>query len=390
MTRVDRGFPVKEYRARLNAAQKMMASADLGALLLSTEPEIRYFSGFLTRFWESPTRPWYMLIPAQGNPIAVIPSIGGHLMAQTWIEDIRTWQSPDYSDDGVGLLSDTIRECMLEDGRIGVPSGPESCLRMPLANWDALRADMGTHRFTDDAGIVRSLRAVKSELEIAKIRRACAIAGSAFGDVHRLAALGDPLDRVFRRFQSACLEHGADWVGYLAGGAGPQGYSDVISPAAEVPLAFGDVLMLDTGVVWDGYYCDFDRNYAVGKPDKPSQSAYARLIEATDRAFETARPGATAAELFHAMNAVTSEKKSDGQPGRLGHGLGMQLTEGVSLIPDDHTVLEAGMVLTLEPVVTVSPGRFLVHEENIVVRNSGAEYLSNPASRKLPVLGECS
>ena len=54
----------------------MMAEADIAALLLTTEPELRYFSGFLTQFWQSPTRPWFMVVPRTGKPIAVIPEIG--------------------------------------------------------------------------------------------------------------------------------------------------------------------------------------------------------------------------------------------------------------------------------------------------------------------------
>lgn len=50
------GFAPDEYRARVVRAQAAMAEAGLAALLLTTEPDIRYFSGFLTRFWESPTR----------------------------------------------------------------------------------------------------------------------------------------------------------------------------------------------------------------------------------------------------------------------------------------------------------------------------------------------
>ncbi|MEY8842261.1 aminopeptidase P family N-terminal domain-containing protein, partial [Cribrihabitans sp. XS_ASV171] len=64
-------FAADEYRARLAKAQAMMAEADLAALFLTTEPEIRYFTGFLTRFWESPTRPWFLVVPAQGDPTAV-------------------------------------------------------------------------------------------------------------------------------------------------------------------------------------------------------------------------------------------------------------------------------------------------------------------------------
>ena len=60
-----------------------------------------------------------------------------------------------------------------------------------------------------------------------------------------------------------CLDEGADWVSYLAGVSEQGGYSDVISPAKDAPLVAGDVLMLDTGVVYDGYFCDYNRNFAV-------------------------------------------------------------------------------------------------------------------------------
>ena len=53
----------------------MMAEADIAALLLTTEPELRYFSGFLTQFWQSPTRPWFIVVPRAGKPdvIGVAP-----------------------------------------------------------------------------------------------------------------------------------------------------------------------------------------------------------------------------------------------------------------------------------------------------------------------------
>ena len=87
-----------------------MQQHGISALLLTTEPEIRYFTGFLTRFWESPSRPWFLIIPDSGKPVAVIPSIGAALMGQTWIDDIRTWSAPDLEDDGVSLLADTLVE----------------------------------------------------------------------------------------------------------------------------------------------------------------------------------------------------------------------------------------------------------------------------------------
>ncbi|WP_187430844.1 putative dipeptidase PepE [Roseobacter fucihabitans] len=386
MSPKPRGFPEAEFRQRLQAAQERMGVVGLDALFLSTEPEVRYFTGFLTRFWESPTRPWFLLLPQSGDPIAVIPSIGAHLMAQSWITDIRTWRAPDYDDDGVTLLVDTIAECLPAKARIGVPSGLESHLRMPLASWDALRGAIGARRMVSDHAILRDLRAVKSDYEIAKIREACTIADRSFARIGEIAQTGVPLADVFRQFQILCLEEGADWVGYLAGGAGPGGYGDVITPAVARPLCPGDVLMLDTGVVHDGYYCDFDRNFAIGTVDRAVDDAYARLLEASDQAFTCARPGVTASELFQRMDVIVTGGAGGSDAGRLGHGLGMQLTEWPSLIPADETVLKAGMVLTLEPGIEINPGQTLVHEENIVITATGAEYLSTPAPRNLPRL----
>ena len=371
---MPQGFETTEFKARLTGAQSRMNAADLDAILLTTEPDIRYFTGYLTRFWESPCRPWFLVLPRSGDPIAVIPSIGAALMARTWITDIRTWRAPDLEDDGISLLAETLRNI---GPRIGTPSGLQSHLRMPLGDFARLNAAL-PQPIGADADILRSLRLVKSEAEIEKIKTACQIATRAFERVPEIARIGQPLAPVFRDFQRLCLDEGADWVPYLAGAAAPGGYGDVISPADDRPLEAGDVLMLDTGLVHDGYFCDFDRNFSVGSPSPDVAAGHSRLIEATYAAFEAARPGATAAELFHVMDNIVTSGAGGSEAGRYGHGLGMNLTEWPSLIPTDHTPLVEGMVLTLEPGIELAPGRALVHEENIVIRENGAEWLSQP------------
>lgn len=80
MTVPLRGFESAEFAMRCANAQRAMAADDVDALLLTSEADVRYFTGFMTQFWQSPTRPWFVLIPATGKPIAIIPSIGVPLM----------------------------------------------------------------------------------------------------------------------------------------------------------------------------------------------------------------------------------------------------------------------------------------------------------------------
>ena len=61
-----RGFSQSEFEQRAQKAQHMMNEENIDAILLTTEPNVRYFSGFLTQFWQSPTRPWFLIVPREG------------------------------------------------------------------------------------------------------------------------------------------------------------------------------------------------------------------------------------------------------------------------------------------------------------------------------------
>jgi len=382
-----RGFSDAEFERRLARAHALMADAALDGLLLTTEAEVRYFSGFLTRFWQSPTRPWFLVVPCDRKPVAVIPAIGAPLMARGWVDDIRTWESPRPGDEGVTELRAVLHELGIAGGRLGVPMGPETTLRMPLSDYRRLVAGLERTEFVDCTGVVRELRMIKSEPEIDKIAHACRIASQAFDAVPGFAHAGQPLAETFRRFKLALLEHGADDVDYLVGAATPGGYDDVISPPDWRPLQEGDVLVLDTGTVHDGYFCDFDRNHAIGRAADDTLRAYETLYRATDAGLAAARPGGTCAGLFRAMRAVIeADGHAGGNVGRLGHGLGMQLTEWPSHTADDDTVIRPGMVLTLEPGLEIGPGRTMVHEEDIVIREDGYELLSRRAPAELPII----
>jgi Xaa-Pro aminopeptidase len=377
-------FAAQEYRDRLARLQAEMAAQGLGALLLTTPADVFYTTGFLTRFWESPARPWFVVVPPSGDPVAVIPAIGAELMGRTWLQDIRSWDAPDPHDDGVSLLAGVLAEHVPANGRIGLPMGQETHLRMPLADYARLGAALAPRQLVDATACVQRVREVKSAAEVTKIREICAIAGRAFARVPDFVAEGRPLSGVFRDFQIALLTEGAEWVSYVAGGAGPDGYGDVISPAGPAPLRRGDVLMLDTGAVKDGYFCDFDRNFAIGPASDIAKRSHAALWQATEDTLAALRPGLRASDVHGLLCDSLRRHGATPSGGRLGHGLGVTLTEWPSFTPLDHTILRAGMVLTLEPGCVTAEGRIMVHEENILLHAEGAEILSPRAAFDLP------
>ena len=145
--------------------------------------------------------------------------------------------------------------------------------------------------------------------------------------------------------------------------------------------------MLDSGSVWDGYFCDFDRNFAIGASDDLSKRAYDVLWRATEAALSHVQPGMKCSELFRVMQSVTVEMDDHGgDVGRFGHGLGMQLTEWPSHAAFDETTIKENMVLTLEPSLSYGDQRVMVHEEDIVIRAGGAELLTVRAAPELPVI----
>ncbi len=372
-------FELAEFQARLERAQAAMAAEKLDALLFCTEAEVRYFSGFRTQFWQSPTRPWFLILPRGGAPVAVIPRIGADLMAKTWIEDIRTWSSPNPADDGVSLLAAALKGY----ARVGLPMGAETSLRMPLSDFMTLRASFGG-AFVDCTALVKSARMVKSAAELAILRKICGIGSAAFARAPDIFHAGQPLDQAFRAFKIALLREGAEDVPYLAGAAGQGGYGDVISPPSSEALRENDVLMLDTGAVLRGYFCDFDRNFAIGRAPDEAKSAYDVLWRASEAGLAAARAGATCRDLYRAMHDALGGGTSD--VGRYGHGLGMQLTEWPSICAWDETVLQPGMTITLEPSLNMASGKMMVHEENILITEGAPQLLSERAPPELPVI----
>ena len=393
---IARGFSAEEVAGRIARAQEWMAQTGTDATLLTTEAEVRYFSNFHTPFWQSPSRPWFLILPAGGAPVAVVPEIGAARMrAAGVVRDVRSWTSPRPGDEGVSELAAALRE-VAGKGRgrggsgggamkIATPSGAESFLRMPLSDFHRLTSALDGAEFADATPMLRDLMQTKSAAEIEKIRRACRAASGAFSAAPELFAEGMRGAEVFRALKAECIRRGADDAPYLTGGAAAGGCADVIAPPSERPLRRGDILNLDLGCVWDGYHSDFNRNFSVGKAGAETVRAYAALRRATQKGIAAARPGALCSDVFRAMaSSLEADGAKAGTIGRMGHGVGMRLTEWPSVAAWDATALKAGMVLAIEPTAVFDSGLAMTHEENIVVREGEAELLSVPAAAEIP------
>ncbi len=365
-----------------------MTESELDGLLVTAEANVEYLSGFVTQFaWNTPSRPWYVLLPRDGDAVAVIPEIGeSNWRATSWVEDVRTWPSPRPENEGLDLLADAIKAVPRRSGLMGFELGPETRLGMPVADLLRLREMIRPFLMVDGSAVLRALRLIKSEAEIGRIRHVCQIASDAFEALPEMARPGDSEREVVRRFQAELILRGADKTPYCAIGSGPGGYDSIIQGPTDRRLAAGDIFLIDTGARWGGYFCDFDRNVAVGPPSDTARRMHALLWAATEAGIAAARPGNTAADVFSAQAKVLEDAGiALGNVGRFGHGLGKLMTEPPSNKPEDTTALVPGVVLTIEPSAMYGAGRIMAHEEDLVVRADGPELLSRRAPREMPV-----
>lgn len=382
----QRGFTAAEFEKRTARAQKIMDRHGFDVLLLTAPPNVRYFTGFDSQFWESPTRPWFVVVPREGAPIAVIPEIGAPEMALTWIKDVRTWAAPNPEDDGLSLLKSTIESLPRKHGKVGAEMGREMALRMPVAEFLQLRGSLGLS-LENGSPCIWEIRMVKTEAEIAHIHYICQIASDAYEALPSQISIGESEREIVRKLRIDIARRGADSTPFMPAISGPGGVAQIVCGPHDRLIENGDILFIDTGSTFDGYFCDFDRNYAVGEVSDDAKRIHEALWLATEAGIAAAVPGARTDDVWRAMATIIEAAGAIGNNvGRLGHGLGMQLTEPPSHRLGDGTLIVENMVLTIEPGMEYAPGKMIVHEENIAVTKDGPRLLTKRAPRELPVI----
>ena len=378
-------FPKEEYLKRLDNIHKKLENENIDAIVITSPANFRYFSGLDSNFWESPTRPWFLIISKNGKIKALVPSIGLSAIESTFIKDIEVWQSPNPKDEGTSLLKKIIKT-FPKNSNIGFELGMETYLRMSIKEFLKIKKDLQEYNFIDSTNIVWSLRKIKSDLEIKNIEKVCSITSKVFNNLINKISLGMSEREIATIFKKDLINNGVDYIMYLSCASGINGYNQIICNPSKKKIGDGDILIIDTGSTLNGYYCDFDRNFGFGNINQKSLDAYNKLWDATEKTLEIIKPGISCKEVYESLskNLFSSNVKSS--VGRMGHGFGLQLTEPPSIMIDDNTILEKNMILALEPSIEIENDLMLVHEENILITQNGNRLLSSRTPKELPVI----
>jgi Xaa-Pro aminopeptidase len=185
-------FSAAEFAGRVTRARELMTEDRLDALLVTAETNYRYLTGFTSQFWLSPTRPWYFVLPREGEPVAIVPEVGvENMRATSWVERLETWPSPRPEDECVSLVASVLARVSRRFGRVGAEMGPESRLGIPAGDFLALRDRIAPLTFADASTLLHRLRMVKSPAEVARIRFVCQAVNDGFDAVPAAFAPGD-------------------------------------------------------------------------------------------------------------------------------------------------------------------------------------------------------
>lgn len=366
-----------EYRTRFERAQQAMADAALDVLLVTAEANTAYFGGY-RHFapWSTFTRPLVLLLPREGAPVAVVHALlEPEFRAASWIADVRGYQA--LVGGPVETVVEALRALGGDRGRIGAELGHEQRLGVTYNDFQRLTATLPAARFVDAAEVVWRVRMVKSGYELDRLRRACTIVTRAFDRAFAVAGEGVSQLEVARAIKRSMAEDGADRPGFILMTSGPGNYHRLASHPREQVLRRGDLLLIDMGAVYDGYWSDFCRSGVVGGPSARQSRLQEAMYRVTSRGVATVRPGVTVADVARAVDQELERQglAASGSIGRIGHGIGLMSTEPPHVAVYDKTVLEAGMVITIEPAFVDECGVFQM-EMDVAVIGGGAEILS--------------
>ena len=266
-------------------------------------------------------------------------------------------------------------------GSSALPSSPSIS---PWLSWALLsRRWARQSKSSGLAGAVEQLRALKDADEIELLRNAVELSSKLFRPLLRSMRSGLAESAIAARLESMARRAGAEGMSFptIVASAERSALPHGVASAAKLPAT--GFVVLDYGIVLDGYCSDMTRTVHLGKAPAKARALYDAVLEAQLAAIRVVRPGATAAEVDHAARRELKRARLDRFFSHsTGHGVGLEIHELPRLSARSDEALRPGMVVTVEPGVYL-PGRCGIRiEDMLLVTESGNEVLT-PVSKEL-------
>ncbi len=337
-----------------------------------------YFTGLSFHLSERPT---LALFPTSGDPALILPALEA-TKPESGPVTIDWRLFPWTDEEGPARAFQQACDALELSGRtLAVEE-----LTMRVMELKLLKAHTTGVKLAAAEPLVAALRMRKDEDELACLRRAVEITEAALTDTLEKVRAGMTEKEIAAELQVACLRYGAEGQPFepivLAGArsALPHG-----SPGDKAVRA-GQLLLFDFGVTVGGYASDITRTFALDEVDDELKKIYEIVLRANEAGRAAARPGAAIQEVDHAARKVINEAGyKEYFTHRTGHGLGLSGHEPPYACEGDTTILEPGMVFTVEPGIYLPNKGGVRIEDDIVITPDGCESLTT-FDRSLRVL----
>lgn len=252
--------------------------------------------------------------------------------------------------------------------------------------------DFASLQVVDALGLFQTIRVVKTEEEIARLRRAADINEATLQRILEVARPGVSLAEVYREAEQTFLNRGGTPLVFsIHNGvrASQMSYPPHWSlskipqdAAAAIVLQAGELVRCDIGGTYHHYWADTGFTLSLGEPSPKAKTYFAAVRAALDVGRDLLKPGAVAKDVFQAMVATAKKTIPHFERFHCGHSIGIEYYDGVKIRPDSEQRLEENMVINLE-VPYFELGFGSVHlEETFLITATGCETLT-PIRREL-------